>query len=126
MLDGLLNRGFSSKWYVLSPTFRSLFENMHLLSKFETMEYMPNLCCIIYAFQYFVGRNNFWLFTDGNFIYLLPSKSLIKATRTRIEVLRRRAEAKQRFLKEDLAKLLANGLDINAFGRVILLSLLLF
>nr|XP_016474615.1 PREDICTED: uncharacterized protein LOC107796377 isoform X1 [Nicotiana tabacum] len=44
-------------------------------------------------------------------------KSLIKATRTRIEVVRRRAEAKQRFLKEDLAKLLDNGLDINAFGR---------
>ncbi|KAL3532438.1 hypothetical protein ACH5RR_005959 [Cinchona calisaya] len=45
------------------------------------------------------------------------SKSLIKATRTRIEVERRRPEAKQRFLKEDLAKLLANGLDINAYGR---------
>ncbi|GJX86283.1 glutamic acid-rich protein [Tanacetum coccineum] len=45
------------------------------------------------------------------------SKSLIKPTRTRIEALRRRAEAKQRFLKEDLAKLLANGLDLNAYGR---------
>lgn len=44
-------------------------------------------------------------------------KSLIKPTRTRIEALRRRAEAKQRFLKEDLAKLLANGLDLNAYGR---------
>ncbi|XP_023769959.1 uncharacterized protein LOC111918539 [Lactuca sativa] len=44
-------------------------------------------------------------------------KSLIKPTRTRIEALRRRAEAKQRFLKEDLAKLLANGLDVNAYGR---------
>ncbi|XP_075473823.1 uncharacterized protein LOC142504860 [Primulina tabacum] len=44
-------------------------------------------------------------------------KSMIKATRARIEVVRRRAEAKQRFLKEDLTKLLSNGLDINAFGR---------
>ncbi|CAK9152731.1 unnamed protein product [Ilex paraguariensis] len=44
-------------------------------------------------------------------------KSLIKPTRTRIEALRRRAEAKQRILKEDLAKLLYNGLDINAYGR---------
>ncbi|CAI9298466.1 unnamed protein product [Lactuca saligna] len=44
-------------------------------------------------------------------------KSLIKPTRTRIGALRRRAEAKQRFLKEDLAKLLANGLDVNAYGR---------
>lgn len=35
----------------------------------------------------------------------------------RLEALRKRAEAKQRFLKEDLAKLLANGLDINAYGR---------
>lgn len=35
----------------------------------------------------------------------------------RIEVVRRRAESKQRFLKEDLAKLLDNGLDINAYGR---------
>lgn len=31
--------------------------------------------------------------------------------------MRRRADAKQRFLKEDLAKLLSNGLDINAYGR---------
>ncbi|WMV38048.1 hypothetical protein MTR67_031433 [Solanum verrucosum] len=45
-------------------------------------------------------------------------KSLVKATRTRIEVVRRRAESKQRFWKEDLAKLLDNGLDINAYGRV--------
>ncbi|KAJ0560899.1 putative vacuolar protein sorting-associated protein Ist1 [Helianthus annuus] len=44
-------------------------------------------------------------------------KSLIKPTRTRIAALRRREEAKQRFLKEDLAKLLANGLDVNAYGR---------
>lgn len=34
--------------------------------------------------------------------------------------MRRRAEAKQRFLKEDLAKLLANGLDVNAYGRVLI------
>ncbi|PIN10763.1 Spindle pole body protein [Handroanthus impetiginosus] len=49
--------------------------------------------------------------------FSVKCKSLIKATRARIEVLRRRAEAKQRFLKEDLAKLLSNGLDINAYGR---------
>ncbi|XP_057501672.1 uncharacterized protein LOC130785508 [Actinidia eriantha] len=44
-------------------------------------------------------------------------KSLIKPTRTRIDVLRKRKEATQRFLKENLAQLLANGLDINAYGR---------
>ncbi|KZV55245.1 ankyrin repeat domain-containing protein 12-like [Dorcoceras hygrometricum] len=69
MLDGLLGRGFSSKW------------------------------------------------SDFSSISLGFCKSLIKATRARIEVVRRRAEAKQRFLKGDLAKLLSNGLDINAYGR---------
>ncbi|PWA41802.1 hypothetical protein CTI12_AA550780 [Artemisia annua] len=53
----------------------------------------------------------------GRSAFTSKCKSLIKPTRTRIEALRRRAEAKQRFLKEDLAKLLANGLDLNAYGR---------
>ncbi|GMP67384.1 hypothetical protein CsSME_00027387 [Camellia sinensis var. sinensis] len=44
-------------------------------------------------------------------------KSSIKLTRTRIDVLRRRKEVTQRFLKSNLAQLLANGLDINAYGR---------
>ncbi|KAL3839870.1 hypothetical protein ACJIZ3_024461 [Penstemon smallii] len=44
-------------------------------------------------------------------------KTLIKASRARIEVVRRRAEARQRFLKEDLVKLLSDGLDINAYNR---------
>ncbi|CAH9144316.1 unnamed protein product [Cuscuta epithymum] len=44
-------------------------------------------------------------------------KSLMKGTTSRIELARRRAEAKQRFLKEDLVKLLTNGLDVNAYGR---------
>lgn len=48
----------------------------------------------------------------------IRSKALIKTTRARIEVVRRRAEAQQRFLKEDLVKLLSNGLDINAYGKV--------
>lgn len=49
--------------------------------------------------------------------FVSKCKSLIKPTKTRLEALRKRAEAKQRFLKEDLVKLLANGLDINAYGR---------
>ncbi|XP_076953975.1 uncharacterized protein LOC143628216 [Bidens hawaiensis] len=53
----------------------------------------------------------------GRNAFTSKCKSLIKPTRTRITVLRRREEAKQRFLKEDLAKLLANGLDVNAYGR---------
>ncbi|KAL3634593.1 hypothetical protein CASFOL_021647 [Castilleja foliolosa] len=49
--------------------------------------------------------------------FTVKCKSLIKTTRSRIDLVRRRADAKQRFLKEDLAKLLSNGLDINAYGR---------
>ncbi|CAA0813447.1 Regulator of Vps4 activity in the MVB pathway protein [Striga hermonthica] len=49
--------------------------------------------------------------------FSVKCKSLMKTTRARIEVVRKRADAKQRFLKEDLAKLLSNGLDINAYGR---------
>ncbi|XP_068343501.1 uncharacterized protein [Pyrus communis] len=44
-------------------------------------------------------------------------KSLIKSTKTRIDVIRRKRNATQKFLKKDIADLLTNGLDINAFGR---------
>lgn len=44
-------------------------------------------------------------------------KSLVKPTRARIALLRRRQEATQKFLKGNLAQLLSNGLDINAYGR---------
>ncbi|TQD74653.1 hypothetical protein C1H46_039789, partial [Malus baccata] len=44
-------------------------------------------------------------------------KSLIKLTKTRIDVIRRKRNATQKFLKKDIADLLTNGLDINAFGR---------
>ncbi|KAG5559354.1 hypothetical protein RHGRI_009033 [Rhododendron griersonianum] len=44
-------------------------------------------------------------------------KSLIKLTRTRIDVLWRRKDATQRYLKSNLAQLLANGLDTDAYGR---------
>lgn len=44
-------------------------------------------------------------------------KSLIKQTRTRIEVVRRKRNATQKFLRKDIADLLANGLEKNAYGR---------
>ncbi|XP_050217059.1 uncharacterized protein LOC126667947 isoform X1 [Mercurialis annua] len=44
-------------------------------------------------------------------------KSLIKTTKSRIDVLRRKRNATLKFLKKDIADLLANGLDINAYGR---------
>ncbi|KAK4759777.1 hypothetical protein SAY87_022908 [Trapa incisa] len=43
-------------------------------------------------------------------------KSLIKLVKSRIDVIKKRREATQRFLKEDMANLLANGLDVNAYG----------
>ncbi|KAK3210737.1 hypothetical protein Dsin_015443 [Dipteronia sinensis] len=44
-------------------------------------------------------------------------KSLIKLTKSRIDVIRRKRNATQKFLKKDVADLLSNGLDINAYGR---------
>ncbi|KAJ4708436.1 IST1-like protein [Melia azedarach] len=44
-------------------------------------------------------------------------KSLIKLIKNRIDVIRRKRNATQKFLKKDIADLLANGLDINAYGR---------
>jgi hypothetical protein len=54
-----------------------------------------------------------------NFFFVCGcSKSLIKSTKTRIDVIRRKRKATEKFLKKDIAELLANGLDINAYGRV--------
>lgn len=44
-------------------------------------------------------------------------KSLIKLTKSRIDAIRRKKKATMKFLKKDIADLLANGLDINAYGR---------
>ncbi|KAF2303901.1 hypothetical protein GH714_024259 [Hevea brasiliensis] len=44
-------------------------------------------------------------------------KSSIKMTKSRIEIIRRKRNATLKFLKKDMADLLANGLDINAYGR---------
>ncbi|KAF9617672.1 hypothetical protein IFM89_037906 [Coptis chinensis] len=44
-------------------------------------------------------------------------KSLIKLTNTRIDAIKRKRNAMQKYLKKDIADLLANGLDINAYGR---------
>ncbi|KAG8379934.1 hypothetical protein BUALT_Bualt07G0141300 [Buddleja alternifolia] len=44
-------------------------------------------------------------------------KSDIKVTRTRIEMIKRKRKAMQKYLRNDVADLLRNGLDINAYGR---------
>ncbi|KAH6800551.1 Regulator of Vps4 activity in the MVB pathway protein [Perilla frutescens var. hirtella] len=44
-------------------------------------------------------------------------KSDIKLTRTRIEIIKKKRNATQRYLRNDVADLLKNGLDVNAFDR---------
>uniref|UniRef100_A0A2P2J847 Uncharacterized protein LOC105637705 n=1 Tax=Rhizophora mucronata TaxID=61149 RepID=A0A2P2J847_RHIMU len=44
-------------------------------------------------------------------------KSLIKLTKSQIDVIRRKRNATLKFLKTDMAELLSNGLDVNAYGR---------
>ncbi|CAI9281231.1 unnamed protein product [Lactuca saligna] len=45
-------------------------------------------------------------------------KSEIKMTRRRIEIIKRKRNAMQKFLRNDVADLLKNGLDSNAYSRV--------
>ena len=77
----------------------------------------PNGLCTDLSLHLHVSVNIFYnilflFFVNGN-------KSLIKLTKTRIDVMRRKKNATQKFLKKDIADLLLNGLDINAYGRVI-------
>ncbi|KAI9128764.1 hypothetical protein K1719_000247 [Acacia pycnantha] len=44
-------------------------------------------------------------------------KSLIKLIKSRIDVVRRKRKATEKFFKKDIADLLATGLDMNAYGR---------
>lgn len=55
-------------------------------------------------------------------IVRLFSKTGIKLTKTRLDAIKRKRNAMQKFLKRDIADLLSNGLDINAYGRVIITS----
>lgn len=55
-------------------------------------------------------------------IIRLFSKTEIKLTKTRLDAIKRKRNAMQKFLKRDIADLLSNGLDINAYGRVIITS----
>lgn len=45
-------------------------------------------------------------------------KSAIKITKTRLEMIKRKRIAMQKYLKNDVVDLLKNGLDTNAYGRV--------
>ncbi|KAL2321262.1 hypothetical protein Fmac_030231 [Flemingia macrophylla] len=64
-----------------------------------------------------VVMNNDVIFAFFFFSFLRFSKSLIKLTKNRIDVIRRKRKATEKFLKKDIADLLVNGLDVNAYGR---------
>lgn len=55
------------------------------------------------------------------FSSIFGSKSSIKRIKSRIDVIRRKRKATEKFLKKDIADLLGNGLDVNAYGRVCIL-----
>lgn len=59
-------------------------------------------------------------------VFFSSSKSLIKLTKSRIDVIMRKRRATEKFLKKDIADLLLNGLDINAYGRVIVFFFFVF
>ncbi|WOG89300.1 hypothetical protein DCAR_0208537 [Daucus carota subsp. sativus] len=44
-------------------------------------------------------------------------KSLVKMTKTRLEMIKKKRSAMQKYLKNDIADLLQNGLDSNAYSR---------
>lgn len=46
------------------------------------------------------------------------SKSTVKLTKTRIEMVKRKRNAMLKYLKNDIADLLKTGLDVNAYSRV--------
>ncbi|KAL9224497.1 hypothetical protein vseg_000523 [Gypsophila vaccaria] len=53
----------------------------------------------------------------GRSAFYTKSKSSIKQTRTRIEAVKRKRNATQKFLRRDIADLLANNLESTAFAR---------
>lgn len=98
ILDVLLGRGFASKWFSLKSLAFSIAA-LYLTIRGSRI--------IISSLMF-----GFWVW------FVLCSKPLIKLTKTRIVVVRRKRKATEKFLKKDIADLLANGLDINAYQRV--------
>jgi hypothetical protein len=49
----------------------------------------------------------------------INSKNCLKLIKTRLETIRKKRNAVQKFLKKDLVDLLRNSLEYNAYGRVI-------
>jgi hypothetical protein len=93
MFNVLLGRTFAAKWFSLSLL------SLHYYFLLFSFSILP--------------RHNL-----SDMLLYLFSKSLIKLTKNRIEVITRKRKATEKFLKKDIADLLHSGLDINAYGRV--------
>lgn len=94
MFEGLWGRKFYTKWFESGCVFlvMSLF-------------FVWFLICEV-------------LFVSG--LVLIYSKSAIKSTMARIEMVRKRRKAMENFLTKDIADLLRRGHDTNAYSMVIL------
>ncbi|KAL2558539.1 DNA damage-binding protein 1 [Forsythia ovata] len=57
-------------------------------------------------------------YLDNGVVFVGSSSGDSKMTKTRIEIIRKKRNAMQKYLRNDIADLLQNGLDINAYGRV--------
>jgi hypothetical protein len=79
--------------------------------------------CVLVAFLRLDELEKRLVFLDGtnpisSFLHDGCSKHAFKCIRTRMGPIRRKKHAMIRFLKKDIADLLANDLDTHAFGRV--------
>ncbi|KAK9229117.1 hypothetical protein WN944_022074 [Citrus x changshan-huyou] len=57
------------------------------------------------------------MFDVGRSKFYKKIKHLLKLSKTRVETIVKKRNAVQKYLKNDIAELLRNGLDVNAYGR---------
>ena len=114
MLDGLLKPKFYNKWFDKNPILFALFSCC--LCKFWTfVSFFIFLdCWVCFNLSYF--DFHFWFFLFSFFFWY--SKSNLKLLKVRLEGIKKKKNAVQKYLKSDIVDLLRNNLDINAYGRV--------
>lgn len=85
----------------------------------HVIDFLWEISVFCFCWSWFLGFGLIWLcFFVGS-----CSKSRIKLISKRISVIKKRRIDTIGFLKNAMAELLENGLDINAYGRVIYLSI---
>lgn len=95
MFDALIKPKFHGKWFIFPFVFF-----IHLW----VFMYPFKCVCIYFCFCGF----------------LFPfSKSLVRLTKTRVEMVKKKKSSVCKYLKNDIADLIKNNLDYNAYGRVI-------